>query len=219
MGNIMKQTNPLKLLGKRIIRPLIYRFPPVMMSPNSLYVWFDILANTRELEGDVVEVGCYLGGTAALSARMLKNIESDRDYIVIDTFDGFVEDQFDKEVEVGGADFLRHEFSSNSEALTRWVLDKHGGETVRMIKGDIASLPEDRLPDKISACLLDVDLVDPIYAALSRVYPRLTPGGMVAVDDCDEHTYYKARLGYEKFMKEKGFPIEYKFGMGIVRKT
>jgi hypothetical protein len=58
---------------------------------------------------------------------------------------------------------VRNEFSANSPSLTRWVLDKHGGKDVVIHQGDIVSLPDSELPNKISACLLDVDLTDPIY--------------------------------------------------------
>jgi O-methyltransferase len=214
----MKPMNPFKIVGKRLVRHLIYRFPPIFLSPNSLYTWLDILVKTKSLEGDVVEIGCYLGGTAAMSSRMLKNIKSTHDYIVIDTFDGFVEEQFDSEVKLGGARFLQQEFSSNSPTLARWVMNKHGGKDVKMIKGDITKLPDDQIPEKISACLLDIDLADPIYVGLSRIYPRLVSGGIIAVDDCDDETFYKAKIGYERFMKENNFASEIRYGMGIVRK-
>jgi len=214
----MKPLNPLKILGKRLVRPLIYRFPPIFLSPNSLYTWLDILVKTKSLEGDVVEIGCYLGGTAAMSSRMLKHIKSTHDYFVIDTFDGFVEEQFDSEVKLGGARFLQREFSGNSPTLARWVMNKHGGKDVKMIKGDIAKLPDDQIPGKISACLLDIDLAEPIYVALSRIYPKLVSGGIIAVDDCDDETFYKAKIGYERFMQENNFTSEIRYGMGIVRK-
>lgn len=208
----------MKLIGKRLLRPLIYRFPPVMIWPSRLYVWFDVLVNTKRLAGEIVEVGCYLGGTAAVSMRMLDHIGSTRVYTVIDTFDGFDAAQFDNEVALGAHKSLAGEFSSNSPSLTRWVLDKHGGKNVKIVVGDITTVSDDKLPARISACLLDVDLADPIYKGLNRLYPRLVPGGVIAVDDCELGTGYKAVIGYEQFMKEQGLEPEYQFGMGLVRK-
>jgi hypothetical protein len=214
----MNTTNPLKIVGKRVLRPLLYRFPPIFLSPTSLYTWLDILVKTHHLEGDAVEIGCYLGGTATMSARLLKTMHSPRNYFVIDTFGGFVEDQFETEVTIGGARQLQQEFSSNTPSLTRWVLNRHGGQEVKMIQGDIAKLPDQLIPAKLSACLLDVDLAEAIYCGLSRIYPRLVSGGMIAVDDCDDDTLYKARIGYERFMNEHRLPIEIRLGMGIVKK-
>lgn len=214
----MNPSNPFKIVAKQIIRPLIYRFPPIFLSPSSLYTWFDILVKTNQLKGDIVEVGCYLGGTAAMSARLLKTLRSENNYFVIDTFGGFVEEQYESEIKSGGARSLQQEFSSNSPSLTRWVMDKHGGKDVKMIQGDIAKLADDQLPATICACLLDVDLAEAIYTGICRIYPRLVSGGMIAVDDCDDDTLYKARIGYERFMNEHDLPLEITLGMGIVKK-
>jgi len=209
----------LKLIAKRVLRPLIYRFPPVMIWPHRLYIWLDVLSRTKNVSGDVLEVGCYLGGTAAVSVRMLDAIGSDRPYTVIDTFSGFNEGQFKNEVRLGANQRLANEFSSNSPELTRWVLDRHGGKRVKIVQGDIVKITDDQIPMRISACLLDVDLEEPIYEGLKRLYPRLVTGGIIAVDDCDNHEGgYKAKIGYERFMAENGFTPEYKYGMGLVAK-
>jgi O-methyltransferase len=171
-----------KLLAKRILRPLIYRFPPVMIPPHRLYVWLDVLSRTKNISGDVVEVGCYLGGTAAVSVRMLDAIGSDRPYTVIDTFSGFDEGQFRNEVRLGVNPLLASEFSSNSRKLARWVLDRHGGKRVKIVQGDVAKIADDEIPARVSACLLDVDLEEPTYRGLKRLYPRVVAGGIIAVD-------------------------------------
>ena len=62
----------LKSISKGFLKPLLYRFPPVFLSPAGLLVWFDTLAETKDTDGDVVEIGCYLGATAAMSDRLLK---------------------------------------------------------------------------------------------------------------------------------------------------
>jgi len=38
---------------------------------------------------------------------------------------------------------------------------------------------------------------------------------MIAVDDCDDETLYKARIGYERFMNEHGLPVEIRLGMAL----
>jgi len=207
----------LRLLTKRVLRPLVYRFPPVMIPPHSLYVWLDVLARTKNVSGDVLEIGCYLGGTAAVSVRMLDAIRSDRSYTVIDTFSGFDEGQFKNEVRFGVNPLLAGEFSSNSPELARWVLDRHGGKRVKMVQGDVSRITDDQIPTRISACLLDVDLEDPTYEGLKRVYPRLAAGGIIAVEICENFSF-KAKVGYERFMAENGFPSEFNYGMGIIAK-
>jgi O-methyltransferase len=208
----------LKYHLKSLLKPLIYRYPPIMMEPERLLLWQQTLIETAEIAGVVVEVGCYLGGTAAVSARMMNNLGNKKQYHVYDTFSGFVKEQWNADSSVGVFAETSDDFSSNSKELTRWVLDKHGGKSVFIHEGDIATLPESDLPTKISACLLDVDLTEPIYLGLGRIYPKLESGGMILVDDCSDDGWYKAKIGYERFMSEIGQPPFYKFGMGILSK-
>jgi hypothetical protein len=214
----MASKNRLKTLAKEIARPLLYRFPPIYLSPGGLHLWLDALVETADLEGEVVEIGCYLGATAALSSRFLKEIGCEHQYVVIDTFGGFVEAQFESELKQGGGEWLRYEFSGNSPSLARWVMNKHGGEDVKMIVGDISKIDDSELPQTISACLLDIDLADPIYDAMHRIYPRLSAGGVVIIDDCNEGATYKARLGLERFARECNIAVDYRYGKGMVKK-
>jgi len=208
-----------KYLIKTLMKSLIYRFPPIMLRPERTYLWLRTLIETAEVDGEVIEVGCYLGGTSAVAAKMMENIKIQKRYHVYDTFSGFTAAQWKNDKMKGASSKLKDHFSVNSPKLTRWVLDKHGGKNVAIHQGDIADLPDSELPEKISACLLDVDLSEPIYLGLKRIYPRLEIGGVVLVDDCEQETAYKARLGYEKFMQEIMRPESYVFGMGIVKKS
>jgi O-methyltransferase len=207
-----------KYLIKNLMKPLIYRFPPVMLQPQRIYLWLRTLIETSEVDGEVIEVGCYLGGTSAVAAKMMENVKIQKRYRVYDTFSGFAPAQWKNDNMKGEASTLKDHFSANSAKLTRWVLDKHGGKNVLIHRGDIVDLPDAELPEKISACLLDVDLSDPVYLGLKRIYPRLQKGGVVLVDDCEQETAYRARLGYEKFMHEIAQPKNYVFGMGVVKK-
>jgi O-methyltransferase len=207
-----------KYFLKSLLKPLIYRFPPIMLAPERLMLWQQTLIETATIDGDVVEVGCYLGGTAAVAARMMRNLGNHKPYRVYDTFSGFIKEQWTADSTNGVYSDTRDDFSSNSPELTRWVLDKHGGKDVSIHQGDIAILPEGDLPTKISACLLDVDLTEPVYLGLTRLYPRLQEGGTILVDDCNDGGWYKAKIGYERFMKELNEPPTYLFGMGIVKK-
>jgi hypothetical protein len=203
---------------KFLLKPLIYRFPPIMLLPERLMLWQQTLIETIDLDGDVVEVGCYLGGTAAVATKMMRDLGNNKHYRAYDTFSGFTGEQWAAESAVGVSSDVREEFSCNSPALTRWVLDRHGGKDVSIHQGDIATLPESEFPTKISACLLDVDLTEPIYLGLSRLYPKLQEGGTILVDDCNDGGWYKAKIGYERYMRELKKPPVYMFGMGILRK-
>lgn len=205
-------------LKRRLLRPWLYRYPPFDLQPERLYLWTDALMRARETPGAIVEVGCSLGGTAAWCDRMLRQSGVNKRYICVDTFGGFVEHQFTADLAFGTSREVRRAFGANSVKLTRRVVDGLGAPDVELIPGDIASLSADRLPARIAACLIDVDLYQPIYAALEMVWPRLSPGGTILVDDCSENeTHYKAaREAYRRFVTVLGLAEEYRFSMGVL---
>ena len=202
----------------RVLGPLLYRHPPVGLQPDRLYAWHDALLRTRDLDGAVVEVGCNVGGTVAVSWRFLERIGAHHRYVCVDTFSGFVLDQFEADVALGNDPSNRHVFADNSQALTRSVLDRHGAAGVELIRGDISTLDPAALPDRVAAALVDVDLADPVYDALAVLWPRLVPGGVVLVDDCPERCDWQARAGYRRFVEERGLPERYAFEMGVAER-
>ena len=100
------------------------------------------LIETSDVEGEVIEVGCYLGGTSAVAAKMMENLKIQKRYRVYDTFSGFTDKQWEKDDMKGEPSRLRDHFAANSPGLTRWVLDRHGGKNVTIHRGDIAELPK-----------------------------------------------------------------------------
>jgi hypothetical protein len=215
--------NPLKVEVKRLantlLRPLLYRYPPIGLQPERLQLWLRTLIETSAVEGDVVEVGCSLGGTAAFSWRMLRNLGIAKRYVCVDTFAGFVPGQFDDDLDRGNREANRWLFADNSCELVRAILDQHDAKDVALVQGDIVTIPESKLPPRISAALLDVDLAVPIYEGLKKLYPRLSPGGVIAIDDCPENYDWQARQGYDRFCREAGIAPRYEFGVGLVCKV
>lgn len=126
------------------------------------------------------------------------------EYRVYDTFSGFTKAQWGTHTTQDVFSDARDDFSSNSPALTRRVLDRYGGKNVSII--EVISGRFQRAIPLISACLLDVDLTEPIDVGLTRLYPRLQEQGKILVDDCNDGGRYKAKIGYERFRNELGKP-------------
>jgi predicted O-methyltransferase YrrM len=161
---------------------------------------------TRHLSGAAIEIGIAAGGTCIISNRFLRQIQSKREYIGVDTFGGFSEEVFAEDVKLGNdwKNFSR--FSANSIDLVRKILRMHGAKDVKLLQGDISKIDRTRLPQSISACLLDVDLAVPIYDGLKLIWPLLETGGIVVVDDCfvDNQGDWQALKGFRKFCGEMG---------------
>ncbi len=209
---------PLITAAKRTARSLlatrIYPRPVSELHPGGMYAYFDALWQRRELEGTIVEVGCWLGGTAALARRMMREAGMNNPYVCIDTFGGFVPSQLEADPSaVGNAS----SFASNSPEIVGRLLRHWGAGDVALVPGDIATLPDNALPPRIAVALIDVDLKVPVYEGLRRLHPRLVAGGIALVDDCADPDWPGAREGYEQYVAEAGLSSEIFLGMGVVR--
>jgi SAM-dependent methyltransferase len=187
------------------------------LQPQRLYAYLDALWQRRDVEGAVVEIGCWNGGTAAIAHQMLEHTGHRKRYVCVDTFNGFVPAQFDRDVEHGTPSSARRDFTGTPRDVVARLLRHWECSEIELIEADVAKLDADALPDRIVVALVDVDLDIPVYEGLLRVVPRLVPGGIALVDDCfPSHTWAGARKGYERFVAEAGLPAEYFMGMGIV---
>ena len=202
----------------RLAPTLILPKPFCALEPERLYYYLDALWQRRAIDGCVLEVGCWLGGTAATANRFLDQMGRSRRYVCIDTFGGFVPDQFRADLANGTPLHTRKKFQTNSKAMVRKLLNYWEAPSVELVQGDIVRVPDAHIPSDIVACLLDVDLELPTYEGLKRVAPKLVPGGIILVDDCpDDAVFAGARVGYAKYCAEAGVPEEYVFGLGLLR--
>lgn len=187
------------------------------LAPERLADYLQALRDRAELPGAVLEVGCFRGATTVVAGKMLREMGQDRRYVCVDTFEGFVPDQFEVDVEHGTPESFGSGFSQNPlETFERTM--RHFGLQVEAIQADIVAIDPARLPQQVSVCLMDVDLAVPIREGLAKVRPLMVPGGVMLVDDCDEGTDWRgARVGYEEYMQAVGETPRYTAsGFGVV---
>jgi hypothetical protein len=185
--------------------------------PENLYAYLDAVYKKRKLNGTILEVGCALGATAAIAYTFLARQGLHKDYTCIDTFQGFVPAHLEVDRRLGLPPENESKFSDLSKDMVQTALKSWGISQIRLIEGDIASMDESLIPDKISVCLMDVDLKVPIYRGLQRVYPNLQNGGVILVDDCTLGTSWVGALeGYRQFISEQGLNEKYFMGFGVV---
>ncbi|MEO1052793.1 MAG: TylF/MycF/NovP-related O-methyltransferase [Bacteroidota bacterium] len=211
----------IKLFFKNAFASLIYKHKPIGLSAGKLYLYLDALKKTNKLTAAVIEIGCNVCGTTALGKEMLRKLKSQREYYAVDTFSGFVQEQFDFDRQFNTRVGKEKAFSANSVNLARKVLRLHKAADTKLIQADIVQLDKEKLPEKISMALLDVDLYQPILSALDKIYPRLEKGGIILVDDCgrsDQENSWKAGMAYTEFCEKNDIPTKIEFGMGVIMK-
>ncbi len=136
------------------------------------------------VEGDVVEVGAFLGGGTYKLATYLARKRSRKIVYAVDVFDATV----DKSTCIHGqvmADMYAKAISSVGMGLSQWEVFSRVTSTcrnVRVIKGDTKHI---ELPmDRISLAFIDGNH-QPSYVRndFYLVWPKLAVGGVIAFDD------------------------------------
>ena len=151
----------------------------------------------RNIEGDFIECGVWRGGNALLAASIFKFYGSDKKVYLFDTFEGMTTPtQDDKAVGTGElaiVQFNKHQGKLHNEWCYASLedvknnFDKAGllSSNILFIKGDVLKTLErdENLPAKISVLRLDTDWYESTKKELEVLYPRLSRGGVLIIDD------------------------------------
>lgn len=147
--------------------------------------------------GDFVECGVWRGGNSIAAKLTFENYESDKKVWLFDTFAGMTAPTAkDLAAPTGDAASKRFEESQrldHNELCYASLEDVRRNfqtagvrlDGVRFIKGDVAvTLSEAaNLPEAISVLRLDTDWYESTRRELEILYPRLTAGGSLLIDD------------------------------------
>lgn len=210
------------------------RFPEIwypklrtgMLGGQLAYI-FHCLDETASVKGDVVEIGCAFGHSTAMMGAYMQDRGIDKKIHCIDTFTGFTDGDVAQERQRGKQfDYTKSVYAKNNIDCFRKELERHGvSPTIR--KADICSVSPSELPP-VAFCLLDVDLYQPVVKGLRLIWEKLSPGGIIVVDDCaaanprfqvDADRFDGALQAYQEFLAEKGLPIDIHEGiLGAIRK-
>lgn len=153
----------------------------------------------RGIPGALVECGVYMGGNIEVMIRALhRHGVSDRDIYLYDTFAGMPKPADIDDHELGGlakASWEAHRTEADGDKGSDWM--KAGVELVRQrinplgypdkhlrfVKGMVEDTIPAVAPDRIAILRLDTDFFSSTKHELQHLYPRLSPGGILIIDD------------------------------------
>jgi asparagine synthase (glutamine-hydrolysing) len=185
----------------------------------------------RSSDGILIETGCALGGSAIV---MCAAKSPDRPLLVYDVFglipppgpqDGQdVHERYEiiksgKSAGIGGNRYYGYENGLYDKVLA--AFETHGfppeQHHVSLIKG----LIQDTLVGTEPVCLahIDVDWYEPVLTCLQRIVPRLTPHGVLVLDDY--HDWSGCRKAVDEFFDDqlrKEFEFDSSAGHLVVRR-
>lgn len=181
----------------------------VVSLPRAWTLW-QSLKQALQVPGDVVEAGVFQGGTARL-LREVMGSQSDRKLYLFDSFDGMHSVSSDKDRHQAG-DFA----DTSVEAVRRAVgsddfIDYRKGWVPDTFAG---------LEDK-SFCFahIDLDLYQGVLDSLTFLYPRMSAGGVIVLDDFGFASCPGARRAVDEFFADKPeFPLALQTCQGLIHK-
>ena len=147
----------------------------------------------KDIPGDVVECGIYNGFTIAFINKISEQIGLNKSIWGYDTFErGFLKDTVTKndnfnikkkKFDVSNDKtvyYTREQVIKNIKKITNF-----DDERIRLIEGNIIETLEkqENIPDKISFLRMDTDIYKTTKKQLEILYPRLSIGGVLHIDD------------------------------------
>lgn len=164
-------------------------------------LWATLMAVKHSLEnniaGDIVECGVWRGGNALIAAELNRRYGNPKRVFLYDTFLGMTEPSSpDKDVLAGIA--ASEKFADQQkQGYNAWCFAplseveanfSHRGllsDRIVFVPGDVSNslTDESNLPSQISVLRLDTDWYESTKTELEVLYPRLSLGGVLLLDD------------------------------------
>ncbi len=169
-----------------------------MTSPERIFGLVEatkyIVANN--IPGDIVECGVWRGGSVMAIIHVLEEMHSaDKSIYLYDTFDGMTEPTGeDVSVHGGSAKDLLKENKKDEENVI-WAYSgidivkknvyatSYPKDKIHFVQGKVEETIPGTIPEKISLLRLDTDWYESTRHELEHLFPRLSKGGILILDD------------------------------------
>ena len=166
------------------------------------------------IPGAVVECGVWRGGSMQAAARALLECgDTQRELYLFDTFEGMPAPS-ERDVRHDGrsaAELLAGQAPETSKVWAVATLDdvqtafaqvRYPAERVHFVKGRVEETVPAKAPEQIAILRLDTDWYESTRHELEHLYPRLSSGGVLLLDD---YGWWKgAREAVDEFLERSG---------------
>lgn len=169
-----------------------------------------------DVGGDIAEFGCYIGTTGLFMRRLLEAYQQSgvRQLYAYDSFEG-LPPKSRQDTSAAGVDFKGGELSVSKK---QFLHEFHKANLRAPIthKAWFNQLQPHQLPERIAFAFLDGDFYDSIIDSLNLVWPRLSPGAVIAIDDYKRETLPGVERAVQDFFKGKAIKLSYSHNIAII---
>ncbi len=185
--------------------------PYTMTSKERLFALYQAINYIKKnnIEGDVVECGVWRGGSSMMSALTLLP-DTERRLYLYDTFEG-MSTPTDHDFNLVGEKAIdvwqgkaKCEADIN-DVKTNIALTQYPSDKVFYVEGKVEDTIPKTLPKKIALLRLDTDWYESTYHELTYLFPLLTKGGVLIIDDYGD--WQGARKAVDQYISENNIQI------------
>lgn len=145
--------------------------------------------NKENIEGSIVEIGVYKGGSMLSMMRANLFSHTAREFYLYDTFEGMTPPcDFDKDLNGYDAkELLKRDYNTRCISTlgdVKSMIEKFSNtpsEKIHYVVGDICETKV--FPDKIAILRLDTDFYESTAFELANFYDKVESGGYIIIDD------------------------------------
>lgn len=194
--------------------------PFTMTTPERVYGLVQAVryVENRGIEGAIVECGVWRGGSMMAAALTLKSVgKNDRELYLFDTYDGMPAPT-DADVDLQGESAEQYyqshrKASGNSdwcaanvdEVARNMARTGYPKERVHLVQGRVEETIPASAPERIALLRLDTDWFESTFHTLQHLYPRLSTGGVLIIDD---YGHWKgSREATDRYFAEAAPPV------------
>lgn len=135
---------------------------------------------TKNLKGDYVEIGVFVGTSGCLALNYFNEIGLKRRSYFLDTYSGF--DYKESKESIDAYFFNTHQVSKEiMEIIGRMFKTKNNNFI--LVKSNICKDDIPKEIKEISVCNIDVDMYEATRDALNKVYDKIVKNGIIIVED------------------------------------
>lgn len=194
--------------------------PYTLTSPERVYVLSKAVQYVagHDIPGAIVECGVWKGGSMMAVALTLQALgKQDRDLYLFDTFEGMPAPT-DRDVSVDGepamVEFEQTRINADSSLWCNapveavgLVLEQTGYDKsrVHLIKGKVEDTIPNHAPRTIALLRLDTDWYESTRHELEHLFPRLSSGGVIIIDDYGH--WQGARRATDEYLAANGIRL------------
>jgi len=213
---VLKRTHSISAdFGDNEKKIIEFAKPFTLTSPDRILALIDSVRYVikNNIPGVIVECGVGQGGSIIAAAlTLLESKKSDREIYLFDTFEGMTKptsvdkdfrgrptiDRFQKNrITDVSSNWIRVEIDEVKNAVfsTKYPKDKF-----HFVKGPVETTLPDNAPENISILRLDTDWYESTKHELIHLFPKLSEGGVLIIDDYGHHQGCK--MAVDEYFKE-----------------